>query len=92
MNDDVVALLFDVVGRLEQQIRTGEYPAIVALQGDRTLVFSDYDYLWDDAAAQAFERRAADHGRRIGVVRWVLAVGDQRAGCGGAQSLTASAT
>lgn len=74
MNDDVVALLFDVVDRLEQQIQAGEYLAMVVLQGDRMLVLSDYDYLRDRAAAKAFEQRAAVHGRRIGVVRWVLAV------------------
>jgi hypothetical protein len=74
MNDDVVALLLDVVARLEERIHAGEYVAMVALQGDRTLVLSDYDYLLDQTAARAFEQRAADHGRRIGAHRWVFAV------------------
>lgn len=74
VNDDVVALLFDVVARLEESIRAYECPAIVALEGERKLVLSDYDYLRDLKSAAAFERRAADHGKQINVARWVLAV------------------
>ncbi|GAA4100796.1 hypothetical protein [Actinomadura miaoliensis] len=74
MNDDLVALLFDVVERLEQHIQTGEYVAIAALEGERTLLLSDYDYLRDQDAAVAFEQQAAAHARRIGAIRWVLAV------------------
>ncbi len=73
MNDDVVALLLTAVERVEQHVRAGEYPAVVAVEGERTLVLSDYDYLRDYAAAAAFERRAATHARRI-AARWVLAV------------------
>jgi hypothetical protein len=74
MNDALAALLFDVVGRLERSIRAHESPAIVALEGQRNLTLSDYDYLRDDDAAGAFERRAADQARRIAALRWVLAV------------------
>src|SRR4051812_19013265 len=74
VNDDVVTLLFDVVGRLERSIQAHDYPAIVALEGQRKLVLSDYDYLRDQATAAAFERRAADRARQIAVTRWILAV------------------
>lgn len=74
MNDDTARLLFDVAGRLERSIRARDCPAIVAVQGQRTLVLSDYDYLRDEATAAAFERRAAATARKIGIRRWVLAV------------------
>jgi hypothetical protein len=74
VNEDVVALLFDVVGRLERSIRAHDCPAIVALEGERKLVLSDYDYLRDQATAAAFERRAADRAKQIAVIRWVFAV------------------
>lgn len=74
MNDALVTLLFDVVERLEKCIRGHESPAIVSVQGERTLVLTDYDYLRDPAAAAAFEQRAAIHARRIAATRWVLAV------------------
>jgi hypothetical protein len=74
VNDDVVALLFDVVGRLERSIQAHDCPAIVALDGQRKIVLSDYDYLRDQAAAAAFERRAADRAKQIAVTRWVFAV------------------
>lgn len=74
VNDDVVALLFDVVGRLERSIQAHDCPAIVALEGQRKLILSDYDYLRDQATAAAFEHRAADHAKQISVTRWVLAV------------------
>jgi hypothetical protein len=74
MNDETAGLLLDVAERLERSIRARECPAIVALEGQRKLVLSDYDYLRDEAAAASFERRAAAQAREIGVRRWVLAV------------------
>jgi hypothetical protein len=74
MNDDVVALLSAAVERVEQHIRADEYPAVVAVDGQRTLMLSDYDYLRSRAVAAAFERRAATHARRVAATRWVLAV------------------
>jgi hypothetical protein len=74
VNEDVVALLFDVVGRLERNIRAQDCPAIVALEGQRHLVLSDYDYLRDQDTAAAFERRAADRAKQIVASRWVFAV------------------
>ncbi|RFS81580.1 hypothetical protein D0T12_31520 [Actinomadura spongiicola] len=74
MNDDLAAVLFDVVERQERHIRANEYLAIAALDGQRKLMLSDYDYLRDRAAAVAFEQRAAVHVRRVAAVRWVLAV------------------
>ncbi|NRQ38788.1 hypothetical protein HII36_44245 [Nonomuraea sp. NN258] len=74
MNDESAALLFDVVGRLEQSIVARNCPAIVALVGDRKLVLSDYDYLRDDETAAAFESRAAAKAKEIGARRWVFAV------------------
>ena len=62
------------MSRLERSIAAHECPAIVALEGERKLVLSDYDYLRDQAAAEAFERRAADRAQRIAPTRWVLAV------------------
>ncbi|MFI9559132.1 hypothetical protein [Nonomuraea endophytica] len=74
MNAETADLLFDVVRRLEQSIVARECPAIVAVEGARKLVLSDYDYLRDQATAAAFESRAAVKGKEIGAVRWVLAV------------------
>ncbi|MFI7114492.1 hypothetical protein ACIBK9_49845 [Nonomuraea sp. NPDC050227] len=74
MNDETTALLFDVVERLEKNIAARERPAIVAMQGERLLVLSDYDYLRDEQAAAAFETRAADKVREVGATRWILAV------------------
>ncbi|TDB89151.1 hypothetical protein E1264_09270 [Actinomadura sp. KC216] len=74
MNDDLAAVLFDVVERQERHILADEYLAIAALDGERRLILSDYDYLRDRAAAVAFEQRVAAHGRRVAAVRWVLAV------------------
>lgn len=74
MNDETVDLLFDVVARLERNIQERECPAIVALDGERKLVLTDYDYLRDDATAEAFERRAAAKAQEIAATRWVLAV------------------
>ncbi|WP_329242788.1 hypothetical protein OG417_44735 [Actinoallomurus sp. NBC_01490] len=74
MNDDLVALLFKTVRRAEHHIQAGEYLAILAMEGQRPLVLTDYDYVLDPSAAAAFEHRAAVHARRIDVERWVLAV------------------
>lgn len=47
---------------------------MVAVQGERPLVLSDYDYLRDDETAAAFEHRAAEQARQVGATRWVFAV------------------
>ncbi|MGW0483149.1 hypothetical protein [Nonomuraea sp. NPDC003214] len=74
MNAETADLLFDVVARLEKSIVARECPAIIALQGERQLLLSDYDYLRDTAAAAAFETRAAEKAQEVGAGRWVLAV------------------
>ncbi|MGP4102278.1 hypothetical protein [Nonomuraea sp. KM90] len=74
MNDETAALLFDVVGRLEKSIIARECPAIVAIQGERLLVLSDYDYLRDQQTATSFERRAATKAQELAATRWVFAV------------------
>jgi hypothetical protein len=74
MNQATTDLLFDVVQRLEKSIVARDCPAIVAIEGERRFVLSDYDYLRDNATAMAFEIRAAEKGREIDAARWVLAV------------------
>lgn len=74
LSDDVAALLFDVIEQLGQDIQVGRYPAIVKLEGERTVTLIDYDYQCDPAMADAFERRAADHAYRVSAIRWVFAV------------------
>lgn len=74
MNDETYALMRDVTERLERAIRARDCPAIVALEGQRQLVLSDYDYLRDRQAAEAFEDLATDHARRVRATRWVFAV------------------
>jgi hypothetical protein len=74
MNAETADLLLDVVRRLEKSIVARECPAIVAVEGARKLVLSDYDYLRDTTAAAAFEARAAEKAQEIGATRWVLAV------------------
>jgi hypothetical protein len=74
MNPETAQLLSQVTGRLQQSIRAGDCPAMVALDGPRPLTLSDYDYLRDDAAAASFEERAAATARQAGACRWVLAV------------------
>ena len=74
VNQETESLLSDVVGRLERAILERDCPAVVALQGDRTLVLSDYDYLHDESTAAAFEQRAAERARQIHTTRFVFAV------------------
>jgi len=74
VNQDTESLLFDVAGRLERAILQRDCPAMVALQGDRTLVLSDYDYLRDEPTAAAFEQRAAEKARETHTTRFVFAV------------------
>jgi hypothetical protein len=74
VNEQTFSLLRDVAERLERAIRSRDCPAIVALEGRRRLVLSDYDYLRDDQAAHAFEDKAAGHARRIEATRFVFAV------------------
>jgi hypothetical protein len=74
MSPEAAQLLSQVTARLQECIREGDCPAIVALDGPRQLTLSDYDYLRDDAAAAKFEERAASTARQVGACRWVLAV------------------
>lgn len=74
MNAETADLLSDVVRRLEKSIVARECPAIVAVQGERKLILSDYDYLRDPATATAFEIRAAEKAQETAANRWVLAV------------------
>jgi hypothetical protein len=74
MNAETADLLFDVVRRLEKSIVARECPAVVAVEGGRLIVLSDYDYLRDTATATAFETRAAEKAQEIAATRWVLAV------------------
>lgn len=59
---------------MQNAIVARDCPAVAVLQGQRTLVMSDHDYLRDEAAAADFERRAAVKAREIAATRWVLAV------------------
>jgi hypothetical protein len=74
MNEETVALLDDVVERLERSIVARDCPAIVILDGRPRLAISDYDYLRDRETAVDFEVRAAAKARETGATRWVLAV------------------
>ncbi|MFI6321589.1 hypothetical protein ACIBG8_28920 [Nonomuraea sp. NPDC050556] len=74
MNEATTDLLFDVIRRLEKSIVARDCPAIVAVEGARKLLLSDYDYVRDQAAAAGFEERAARKAREIQAARWVLAV------------------
>ncbi|MEU6355689.1 hypothetical protein ABZ896_41295 [Streptomyces sp. NPDC047072] len=74
MNQATETLLREVTDRLERAIRERDCPAMVALQGERTLTLSDFDYLRDDATAQAFERRAADKAQQVHTLRFAFAV------------------
>lgn len=74
VNQDTEALLTDVCDRVQRAIQARDCPAVVALQGERTVVLSDYDYLRDEQTAVAFEHRAAEQARKVDATRWVFAV------------------
>ncbi|GAA2324039.1 hypothetical protein GCM10010149_91730 [Nonomuraea roseoviolacea subsp. roseoviolacea] len=74
MDNHTGALLLDVLERLKKSIVSRDCPAMVALEGERVLILSDYDYLRDEQAAASFEGRAAAKAVEIGATRWVLAV------------------
>ena len=74
MNDATWRLVTDVVGRVQQSIRMTDYPAIVLLDGDRSQILSDYDYVHGETAQSDFETRAADHARALHARRFTLAV------------------
>ncbi|MFM9615519.1 hypothetical protein DF268_11790 [Streptomyces sp. V2] len=74
MNGPTADLLRDATRRLERAILERDCPAIAALQGDRKLLLSDYDYLRDQETARAFEDRAAAKAREINAVRVALVV------------------
>lgn len=74
MNEATLALVRDLTARLEREIRARECVAMVALEGERTLVLSDYDYGRTEAAAHAFEDKAAAQARLIKATRFVFAV------------------
>ncbi|MER7132725.1 hypothetical protein [Streptosporangium saharense] len=74
MNAETVTLLFDVVERLQRSIVARHCPAVVAIEGERRLVLSDYDYLRDPRSATLFEERAAARAQEIRATRWVFAV------------------
>ncbi|MER5302810.1 hypothetical protein ABT039_25575 [Streptomyces lasiicapitis] len=74
MRPDTETLLRRVADRVERAIRERDCPAIVALQGDRPLVMSDYDYLRDEATATAFEHRVAEKANEIHTRRFAFVV------------------
>ena len=74
MTPQIEELLGRVVRALQREINSGQCPAMVAVEGDRPLVLSDFDYQRDEAAAEGFERRAAAKAREAHATRWVLAV------------------
>ena len=74
MNDACRELLLDVVGRVQRAVRERDCPAVVALDGNRSIVMEEYDYLRDDETATAFEHRAAEQARGIALQRFVFAV------------------
>jgi len=74
MTEETFGLLLDVAERVEHAVRSRDCPAIAALEGERQLTLTDYDYLRDDDAAKEFELNAAARGKQIGAIRWVIAV------------------
>jgi len=74
MNEATDRLLREVTRRMERAIHARDCPAIAALQGDRKLLLSDYDYLRDEPTAEVFEHRAAAKAREIHTVRFAFAV------------------
>ncbi|MBL7491889.1 hypothetical protein I6A60_20170 [Frankia sp. AgB1.9] len=73
MNSETAELVEDITGRVQRAVCAGDYPAIVGLQGERTLVVSDYDYLFNWATALEFEIRTAARAQAIATYRWVFA-------------------
>lgn len=71
MNDDILALLFEVIERLERHIQANQYVAIAGVEGQRRLMLSNHDYLDN---REAFEKRVAKYARDIEAVRWIFAV------------------
>jgi len=74
MNRETALLVEDITARVQRAVRAGDYPAIVGLHGERTLILSDYDYLFSWATALEFEIRSAARAQAIGTYRWVFAV------------------
>lgn len=74
MNHATETLMFGVTDRVQEAVASRDSPAVVALQGTRTVIMTDYDYLRDQQTAEAFEQRAAAKAREISAVRFVLAV------------------
>jgi len=74
VNEATADLLRDATRRLERAILERDCPAIAALQGERKLLLSDYDYLRDPETARSFEERAAAKAREIDAVRAALVV------------------
>ncbi|ORT50895.1 hypothetical protein [Frankia sp. KB5] len=74
MNSETTLLVEDITARVQRAVRSGDYPAIVGLQGERKLILSDYDYLFTWATALEFECRSAARAQAIGTRRWVFAV------------------
>ncbi|MGW9205664.1 hypothetical protein ACWGR4_01570 [Embleya sp. NPDC055664] len=70
----MIGLLESVLDRVQRAILAHDCPAIAALDGPKPLILSDYDYLRDEATANAFEHRVAEQVRSTKASRWVLAV------------------
>ncbi len=74
MNSETAVLVEDITARVQRAVCAGDYPAIVGLRGERTLVLSDYDYLASWATGLEFEIRAAAKAQANATHRWVFAV------------------
>jgi len=74
MNSETAVLVEDITARVQRAVCAGDYPAIVGLHGERTLVLSDYDYLMSWATGLEFEIRAAAKAQANATHRWVFAV------------------
>ncbi|MBL7502009.1 hypothetical protein I6A84_02450 [Frankia sp. CNm7] len=74
MNSETAILVEDITTRVQRAIRVGDYPAIVGLHGERTLILSDYDYLTNWVTSLDFEIRAAAKAQVNTTHRWVFAV------------------
>ncbi|KQC35380.1 hypothetical protein [Frankia sp. ACN1ag] len=74
MNSETADLVEGITSRVQRAILAGDYPAIVGLHGERTLILSDYDYLISWATSLEFEIRAAAQAQANATHRWVFAV------------------